>query len=83
VLLNDPFVHEMAATWAESILDDTSIKSDEDRARRMWRQAFAVPPTNEEVAVVVDHLSSVSDPTEGWRDIAHALYNAKAFVHLD
>ena len=83
VLLNDPFVHELAATWAESILDDTSIKSDEDRARRMWRQAFAVPPTKEEVAVVVHHLSSVSDPNEGWRDIAHALYNAKAFVHLD
>ena len=83
VLLNDPFVHEMAKAWADSILADASISNDEERARRMWRQAFAVPPTEEEIRVVVDHLASSSDSTEGWRDVAHALYNAKAFVHLD
>ncbi|MCP4835178.1 MAG: DUF1553 domain-containing protein, partial [Phycisphaera sp.] len=83
VLLNDPFVHEMAATWADSVLGDESITNDRDRARRMWRQAFAVSPTDEEIGLVVDHLSKCVDPTEGWRDVAHALYNAKAFFHLD
>jgi cytochrome c553 len=83
VLLNDPFVHEMAAAWADSILADTSLGNDENRARRMWRLAFAAPPTEEDIRIIVDHVDATSDPVEAWNDIAHALYNSKAFVHLD
>ena len=83
VLMNDPFVHEMAAAWAESILSDATLATDEDRARRMWRQAFASPPAEEEIRACIDHLDASSDRMEAWNDVAHALFNAKAFVHLD
>ncbi|HAC08661.1 MAG TPA: hypothetical protein DCG14_03310, partial [Phycisphaerales bacterium] len=83
VLLNDPFVHEMATAWATSVLENESRFDDEERARRMWRRAFAVPPTDADVRVILDHVTASSDPIEGWTDIAHALYNAKAFIHLD
>ena len=83
VLLNDPFVHEMAVAWAESILADAAIGSDDARARHLWRQAFAVAPTDEDVRTIVDHVSESTDRLEAWTDVTHALYNAKAFVHLD
>ena len=83
VLLNDPFVHEMAVAWAESILADAAIGSDDARARHLWRQAFAVAPTDEDVSTIVDHVSESTDRLEAWTDVTHALYNAKAFIHLD
>ncbi len=83
VLMNDPFVHEMSRIWGERILADESLVDDRTRARRMWREAFAVPPTDEDIEMVVEFVAAAPGPQQGWIDVAHALYNAKAFIHLD
>ena len=83
VLMNDPFVHEMSRIWGERILADESLVDDQTRARRMWREAFAESPTEENVRVVIDFVATAPGPRQGWIDVAHAFYNAKAFIHLD
>ena len=83
VLMNDPFVHEMARLWSERILADESLVDDQARARRMWRQAFAETPGDEDLGAVVDFVAAAPEPKQGWIDVAHAFYNAKAFIHLD
>ncbi|MBC03527.1 MAG: hypothetical protein CMJ34_09545 [Phycisphaerae bacterium] len=83
VLMNDPFVHEMSRLWGERILADESLVDDRARARMMWRQAFAEPPQDPDLQAVVDFVADAPDPQQGWIDVAHALYNAKAFIHLD
>ena len=83
VLMNDPFVHEMARLWSERILADESLVDDHARARRMWRQAFAETPRDEDLGAVVDFVAAAPESKQGWIDVAHAFYNAKAFIHLD
>ena len=83
VLMNDPFVHQMSELWGERILADDTLVDDRDRARRMWRQAFATAPSDGDLQAVVDFIAEAPNPEEGWADIAHAFYNAKAFIHLD
>ena len=83
VLMNDPFVHEMSRIWGERILSDESLVDDRARARRMWRQAFAESPREEDLQAVIDFISAAPESNQGWIDLAHAFYNAKAFIHLD
>ena len=83
VLMNDPFVHEMSRIWGERILSDESLVDDRARARRMWRQAFAESPREEDLQAVIDFISAATESNQGWIDLAHAFYNAKAFIHLD
>ena len=83
VLMNDPFVHEMSRLWGERIAADDSLVGDQARARRMWREAFAQPPSDEDLRAVVEFVTSAPEPNQAWVDVAHAFYNAKAFIHLD
>lgn len=83
VLMNDPFVHEMAGLWAARILADGELGTDVERATRMWREAFAVAPTTDEVDAMLGFVEGSDDSTQAWNDVAHALLNAKAFIHLD
>ena len=83
VLMNDPFVHEMARIWSERILADESLLDDRSRALRMWRQAFAEAPGDEDLGAVIDFVAAAPDSEQGWTDVAHAFFNAKAFIHLD
>jgi len=83
VLMNDPFVHEMAGIWARAVLADATLADDRARVERMWRQAFASAPGPDEAEAIVAFVGEAADPEPAWTDVAHALYNAKAFIHLD
>jgi cytochrome c553 len=83
VLLNDPLVHELAEIWAVGILDDPTLKSDRSRADRMWRTAFAVEPSDRDLDAIVSFVAAGDDQSERWTDVAHVLFNTKAFIYLD
>jgi len=91
-LMNDPFVTEQATVWARRLLAETSL-STEARIDQMYREAFARPPTPDELAVALEFLAAqadrhgtdfTADPTHeaAWADLAHALFNTKEFIFV-
>jgi hypothetical protein len=91
-LMNDPFVIEQAAEWAEKALRDESL-SPAARIDRMYREAFARGPTAEERAAAINFLAAqatrhgvtVADQPRHeatWADLAHALINTKEFIFV-
>lgn len=92
ILMNDPFVHEEAAAWAEQILASETPGSRE-RIQLMYRQAFSRPATESEVARALAFLevqakslgideSDVSDHPRLWADLGHVLFNVKEFIYV-
>ena len=91
-LMNDPFVVEQSGRWAARILADTSATVD-DSIARMYREAFARPPSPEEVAAARGFVAAqtglhggdfATDPRQpaAWADLAHAIINAKEFIFI-
>ena len=91
-LLNDPFVVAMAKHWSQQLLSDDA-KSPEERAERMFEQAFARPPRSEETARLVDFARRSAALRDGdspsllasqpvWQDVAHAIFNLKEFIYV-
>ncbi len=91
-LMNDPFVVEQSARWAARILADPATSVDESIGT-MYREAFARPPSPDELAAARGFLSAQSaihggdfatDPRQPavWADLAHALINAKEFIFV-
>ncbi len=88
-LMNDPFVAEQAARWADTALADPDLPA-EARIAQMYRAAFARDPAPAETAAAVAFLADQTachdgdfaiDPRQAaaWADLAHALINAKEF----
>ena len=87
VLMNDPFVVEQASLWAKSL---PPVMPAEERLRRMYLAAFSREPLAWESADALLFLKEQaealkvpeSDP-KVWADLAHVLFNAKEFIHLN
>ena len=91
-LLNDPFVLVLANHWADRLRGDHA-SSPASRATTMFTTALGRPPRPDELArltrllertaelhgVAPDAILS-SQPV--WRDVAHALFNLKEFIHV-
>jgi hypothetical protein len=89
ILMNDPFVAEQARLWAKDVLSDKSI-SWEGRIRRMYAAAFgrepATPESTKAVAFLADQAKEYGclvDDDRVWADLAHVLFNSKAFVFVN
>ncbi|MEP3478609.1 MAG: PSD1 and planctomycete cytochrome C domain-containing protein [Fuerstiella sp.] len=87
ILMNDPLVVDLAASWAaESIQQSDSV---DDRIRNMYRMAFARSATDIERQMGQKFVKSqtsepggdINDP-QVWSDFAHALINTKEFIFL-
>jgi cytochrome c553 len=92
-LLNDPFVHEQAETWAEKLLHDPELSSLEARVQTIYLQAFSRPASREEIhlaeAFMEDHAalkgqakSEMLADLDLWANYCHTVINLKEFIHL-
>ncbi|HKB05720.1 MAG TPA: DUF1553 domain-containing protein, partial [Gemmataceae bacterium] len=88
ILLNDPFVHEQAARWAESVR--TGPGGPAEKVTGMYLTAFGRPPTAEELAACLEFLTEqgarygvTAADRKVWADVAHTLFNAKDFIYLN
>jgi hypothetical protein len=93
ILLNDPFVVGQARVWATAVLAEPGL-SPRQRVARMYEQAFARPPTEQEADEALAFIHSqgealglseerrVSD-VRPWADLAHVLFNVKEFIFLN
>jgi cytochrome c553 len=85
-LLNDPFVIEQAAQWADIVL--AAEPNAEARVRRMFEMAFARLPNDAELVGSRAYLADLArEHGEGkdklvWRDFAQSLFNLKEFIYI-
>jgi len=85
-LLNDPFVIEQAAQWAEAVL--RAEAETDARVRRMFEMAFARFPSDAEMAGSRAYLADLArEYGQGkdklvWRDYAQSLFNLKEFIYV-
>jgi hypothetical protein len=83
VLLNSEFVHEQAATWGRRVAAQQGPV--EERLQRMFATALGRPASREEVEQVArfwDRRRSEAGEETAWGDVAHVLFNLKAFAFV-
>ncbi|MEX0712400.1 MAG: PSD1 and planctomycete cytochrome C domain-containing protein [Pirellulales bacterium] len=87
-LLNNPFVVEQAAAWAQRVMAESADPA--ERISLMYQQAFGRLPDKAEIALArsfVDEQSRRYGDDGGgqkaWSDLAHVLFNAKEFIFIE
>ena len=91
-LMNDPFVHEQANYWAESLVEK-DLESLDDRIQEIYTRAFTRPADADELAnakIVLGDLAeqygqsldAMKDNPQLWTDYCHTIFNLKEFIHL-
>jgi len=96
-LLNDPFVAQQAEVWAERLIE-ASHDSREERLAEMFREAFGREPAAVELtrwSKAIDDIAGLYQDVPGkqpsadvmgslpvWKDVAHAMFNAKEFLYV-
>lgn len=89
ILMNDPFVVQQSQVWAKRIIAE--VESPSKRIERMYLEAYARPPTADEVANALGFFKSQSvaygldrararNDVRLWSDLAHVLLNVKEFI---
>jgi len=81
ILLNDPFVHQLADRWAEKVLRVSD--NDSDRIRWMWLKAFSREPTSQELELTQQFVRSAdfANPKDAYRSLAHMVMNNKETIY--
>jgi hypothetical protein len=93
IILNDPFVAQQADLWAKRVLAMPGLTT-EQRITRMYAEAFARPPTDDEFriagAFMQNHgaqLGLAPENCDGdervWVGFAHVLMNVKEFIFIN
>jgi hypothetical protein len=93
ILMNDPFVLDMAKRWAERSLREHPDLSPEARIERLYLEAFTRPPTDTEQAEALTFLEQQAKSlriahhtwpqnAQLWTDFCHVLFNVKEFVFV-
>jgi len=87
ILRNNPFVHEEAAFWGKRLAADPGPA--ERKIDGMFRAAFARPATPDEITGSQQLMQDVAalkhlppDSAEVWKELAHALFQAKEFIFI-
>jgi cytochrome c553 len=92
IMMNNEFVASQAEAWASRLRTETL--NVEDRARRMFSQAFGRPARENEVQVVLRfaesqraryaEAGSIENQIEQqvWTDVAHVLFNSAEFIYI-
>ena len=85
-LMNDPFVLQQAGVWATNTLRDPNL-TEQERITAMVERSHGVPPTSQQLqafsAFLEQQAAEYGDLDErAWTDLAHALFNMKAFYFL-
>lgn len=88
-LLNDPFVQQQAALWAEKLCQNHP--SEIARIEDAYIHAFSRHPTSAEIQLSQEFLSEQKMKYEDsetdiekmiWTDFCHSLFNMKEFIYL-
>ena len=88
ILMNDPFVVQQADLWAKRIRGQAT--GNKERIRMLYEAAFARMPSELEMDASLAFLTSQAklhgvpeDNDLPWKDLVHAIINAKEFIYLN
>ena len=83
MLLNDPFVHQLAKDWSQTIVA-VPHATDEQRLDTMYRAAFSRHPTPQEQQSALEYVAAQialgRTQQAVWQDVAHVLMNMKELI---
>jgi hypothetical protein len=87
--MNDKLIYEQSRIWAQRILKELPGSSPPERLTRMFEDAFARPPADHELAILMDALPELMqlhggkpDSPELWHDLCHGLFSMNDFIYL-
>jgi hypothetical protein len=87
ILRNNPFVHEEAAVWGKRVAAQEGTP--DQRIDGMFRAAYARPATPDEIVLskglmqqMADLKKLPADSADVWKELAHALFQAKEFIFI-
>ena len=81
LMLNNRFVAEQAALWAEQAR--TADETPRNRLRDMYLRAYGRPPVESEIDQLERFLTTQGEPaTERWTEVAHAMLNTAEFLFV-
>ena len=94
VLLNSPFVRDLATRRAERLVAECRDLPTDQRIERLFVDLFAREPTPADLAASlawVDDLAEqhgippdrIAAHVPLWTDVVHALFNTEEFIHVD
>jgi hypothetical protein len=80
ILLNDPFVHQLADRWADALIQTGA--DDQERIKTMMLTALGREPSSQELELVLAFLRSTdfASPRDAYRSWAHMLFNSKELL---
>jgi hypothetical protein len=91
-LLNDKRITDLARKWAEQILADSSLATDDDRLQRMFISAIGRSASPDELSRTRQLLMSTQQETAdsaspdpslaGWTEVGRAIFLLKEFIYL-
>ncbi|MFP6900885.1 MAG: DUF1553 domain-containing protein, partial [Opitutales bacterium] len=88
ILMNDPFVVQQTALWGKRLRGQATEAN--ERIRILYETAFARPPSELELDASLAFLTEQAklhgvpeDHDLPWKDLAHAIINAKEFIFLN
>ena len=87
IMLNNEFVHQQAAIWADALLEDRSANTGE-LVSRAYREAFGREPEAWEAGAAEAFLEQQRRAAGGslkqpLTDLCHTLFNVKEFVFVN
>ncbi|MFO1064988.1 MAG: DUF1553 domain-containing protein [Pirellulales bacterium] len=86
LMLNDPFVDQMAKSWAKQLIS-VSHRTPHERIEAMFAAGLGRRPSEIELQRWSRLLVEFSGPDElmtneqAWAQMAHTLFNTKEFIH--
>ena len=76
-MMNSPLVADQAKVWGDRI---SKLPGDHDaKINQMFIEALGRPPTESQLATARAYITE----SNNWQDLAHTLYNMKAFLYLN
>ena len=85
--MNDPFVIEQSHRWAERLLSEPSLTT-QQRLNRLYLMAFARQPSSAESSEAITFLESQGvgeseNQRAAWGHLCHVMFNVKEFVFVE
>ena len=88
-LMNDKLIYEQAKIWAQRILQEMPSATPQERFTRMFADAFARPPQNHELTILMEAFPGLMELHGGnpnspglWQDLCHGLFSMNDFIYL-